>query len=103
MDLIGGKGALNLLKFLRNPNALKHIFRNSAGHVNPKTLESQNRYLNLFKGVASNSSNLVKTTNAHKIKAGVETFHRTFRSGKQVWVETIGGKITNAGVNLIPK
>ncbi|MEO0901461.1 MAG: 3-coathanger stack domain-containing protein, partial [Bacteroidota bacterium] len=103
MDFIGGKGAINLFKYLRNPGALKHIFRNASGHVNPKTIESQNRYLNLFKSVASNSNNLVKTTNAQKIQAGIETFHKTFRNGKQVWVETIGGKIANAGVNNIPR
>ncbi len=98
-----GTGGLSLLKFVKNPNALKHIFRNAPGHVNPTTVTSQNRYLKLFSSVASDTKNLVQTTNAAKINANVKTFHRTFKSGKQVWVETINGKIVNAGVNNIPR
>ena len=77
-----------------------HIFRNAAGHVNPATLSSQIQYYKLFQGVSSNPANLVQTVNASARMAGVQTFNQTFRGGKTVWVQTINGKIINAGVNL---
>ncbi|OWW23516.1 hypothetical protein B4Q04_20165 [Zobellia sp. OII3] len=97
-----GGGILKGLQYLKNPGALKHIFRTAPGHVNPQTIGSQERYLRLFNNVV-NPKNLTQTTNAAKVKARVETYHKTFNGRKQVWVEAIGGKITNAGVNAIPR
>lgn len=77
-----------------------HIFRNAAGHVNPTNLSSQIRYYKLFQSVASNPANLVPTANASARMAGVQTFNQTFRNGNTVWVQSINGKIINAGVNL---
>ena len=91
---------LKVGKFVVQPNALSHIFRNAAGHVNPQTATSQMRYLNLFSDVANNPANLVKTTNAAAAQAGVQTFKKTYRNG-EVWVQVRGGKIFNAGVNKL--
>ncbi|NGX85381.1 RHS repeat-associated core domain-containing protein [Aequorivita sp. KMM 9714] len=103
IEFIGGGGALKGLKYLKNPNVLKHVFRDAPGHVNPNSVGSMERFLGLFKNVSSNPNNLVETTNAAKIEANVQTYHKIFNNGKQVWVETISGKITNAGVNSIPR
>ncbi|WP_340077896.1 RHS repeat-associated core domain-containing protein [Leptobacterium sp. I13] len=102
LGFVSGGGVSKGIQFLRNPNVLKHIFRETPGHVNPQTITSQERYLKLFNSVI-NPNNLVETTNASKVKAGVETYHKTFSNGKQVWVEAIKGKITNAGINTIPR
>ncbi|MGX5691520.1 hypothetical protein, partial [Arcticibacter tournemirensis] len=81
---------------------LGHIFRDAVGHVNPVTIESKTRYLNLFAKVAGNPNNLVPTVNPSAANAGILTFYQTFRNGRQVWVQTLNGEIRNAGVNLIP-
>ncbi|MEM0940480.1 MAG: hypothetical protein AAGI25_11940, partial [Bacteroidota bacterium] len=85
-------------KALVRSDALTHIFRNAAGHVNPQTATSQMRYLNLFSDVASNPANLVPTPNAAAAQAGVQTFQQNFNNG-QVWVQVINGQIFNTGVN----
>ncbi|MDB5127441.1 MAG: pknD [Mucilaginibacter sp.] len=79
-----------------------HIFRDALGHVNPTTIESQNRYMNLFQSVASDINNLVPTVNKQAANAGIQTFNQTFRNGSQVWVFTLNGQIRNAGVNIVP-
>jgi hypothetical protein len=92
---------LKIGKLVVRSEALTHIFRNAAGHVNPATATSQFRYLNLFSNVASNPANLVKTVNTEAAKAGVQTFMQTFNNGT-VWVQVRNGVIFDAGVNLIP-
>jgi RHS repeat-associated protein len=82
---------------------LGHIFRNALGHVNPATIASQARYMTLFESVAANSANLrtnfpLPTAAAN---AGVQAFTQTFRNGKQAWVYVRGGKIIDAGINLL--
>lgn len=81
----------------------QHIFRDAVGHINPTTIESQGRYLNLFAKVSSNPNNLVPTVNKAAANAGIRTFYQSFRNGNQVWVQTLNGTIRNAGVNLIAK
>ena len=83
-------------------NSLSHIFRNAAGHVNPTTIQSQVRYMNLFENVASKADNLVPTTNAAANVAGVQTYNQTYNAGV-VWVQTLNGEIRNAGVNYIKR
>jgi hypothetical protein len=78
-----------------NASRLGHIFRNAVGHVNPSTVSSQVRYLNLFGRVASDPANLRGTT-----RWGNQFYTQTFRNGRQVWVEVRNGQIRNAGVNL---
>ncbi len=77
-----------------------HIFRNSVGHINPTSMASKMRYMNLFKSVASNPNNLVPTSNATAKAAGILTYQQTYRNGSTVWVQTFNGQIRNAGVNL---
>lgn len=66
---------------------LAHIFRNSAGHVDPQALASKLRYLRLFKSVASNAANVRNDAVAAKLitpdaaKAGVQAFTQSFRNG----------------------
>jgi RHS repeat-associated protein len=77
-----------------NTSRFNHIFRNAPGHVNPTTLSSQNRYLNLFQRVADDPANL-QSVSAY----GVSTFTKVYRNGRQVWVQVRNGRIANAGVN----
>ncbi len=80
-------------------SSLEHIFRNAPGHVNPTSIASKERYLNLFSQIASNPNNIVKTINSQAAQAGVLTYKYTFRNGKTVWVQTFKGALRNAGVN----
>ncbi|MDB9380916.1 DUF6443 domain-containing protein [Nodularia spumigena CS-584] len=92
-------------KVTRSSDVLGHIFRNSAGHVNPSTLASQERYINLFEDVSSSANNLnPKVLSQYQQTAGgFEGYSKTYRNGKQVWTQTRQGTIINAGVNDIPK
>ena len=99
---IDGLGAMGLVGgvYSNVPKSVwSHIFRNAEGHVNPTNLNSQIRYYKLFQRVASNPANRVPTVNAAAKNAGVQTFNQTYRGGT-VWVQTLNGRITNAGVNL---
>lgn len=97
-SIIPAGRVLKVGKFVVQSNAVSHIFRKAAGHVNPQTATSQLRYLNLFSDVANNPANLVPTPNAAAAQAGVQTFQQTFNNGV-VWVQVRSGKIFNAGVN----
>jgi RHS repeat-associated protein len=79
-----------------------HIFRNAIGHVNPVTLASKTRYLNLFGRVASDPANLRTGFNLSgpALGAGISVYTKVFRNGKQVWVYVRNDRIVNAGVNL---
>lgn len=95
------KGVTNTVT--RSESVLGHIFRDATGHVNPSTLTSQNRYIQLFESVANNPANLNQSILApNAIKNGAEGFTQTFKNG-QIWVQTRNGKIFDAGVNLIPR
>jgi hypothetical protein len=89
----------------RTKSVLGHIFRNSKGHVNPSTIASQNRYIQLFENVANNIKNLNPNvlSNFQRAAGNFQGFSQTFRNGQQIWVEVLDGKIINAGINLIPK
>lgn len=88
----------------RTRDVTGHIFRNATGHVNPTTIASQNRYLNLFEKVANNINNLNPTIlNTQAAQNGVQAYTQTFRNGQQVWVHARHGRIFDAGVNLIPR
>jgi RHS repeat-associated protein len=97
------KGGTNTVT--RSESVLGHIFRDASGHVNPSTITSQNRYINLFEKVGNNATNLNPNVlnNFQRSAGGFQGFSQTFRNGKQVWVQTINGKIFDAGVNIIPK
>jgi RHS repeat-associated protein len=96
----GGGAALSVvlpggqMRGALNASRLGHIFRSAAGHVNPRTLATQERYLRVFEKVASNPANFRYS------RQGNDFFTQTFRNGKQVWVELRNGQIRNAGVNL---
>lgn len=89
----------------RSSDVLGHIFRNTAGHVNPATIASQNKYIKLFESVANNADNLNPNilSEYQRAAGGFEAYSKTYRNGKQVWAQAEGGKIFNAGVNNIPK
>jgi hypothetical protein len=102
-EVVAAKTGTNTVT--RSESVLGHIFRNDTGHVNPSTLTSQNRYINLFEKVGNNSANLNPNvlTNFQRNAGGFQGYSQIFRNGKQVWVQTLDGKIINAGVNIIPK
>lgn len=99
---VGGKG-FNVVS--KTPSVLRHIFRNASGHVNPATITSQGRYINLFEKVANNPANLNPNvlSPAQQTINGIQGFSQTFRNGSQVWTHTFNGKIFDAGVNIVPK
>ncbi|MCE7057732.1 RHS repeat-associated core domain-containing protein [Algoriphagus sp. AGSA1] len=101
---IVGKVAKEVTKTVtRSESVLGHIFRDAAGHVNPSTVTSQNRYISLFEKVANNPANLNQSILAPRaIENGVQGFTQSFNNG-QIWVQVKDGKIFNAGVNLIKK
>jgi hypothetical protein len=90
LPLPGAK--VKLLQGLQS-GKLGHIFRIGRGHVNPRTVSSQNRYMNLFQRT-------INPANFRSTKNGVSFYTQTQRNGKQIWVEVYNGKISNAGVNL---
>ena len=103
---IAQAGARSLAnKVPRTPSVLGHIFKKAIGHVNPMTVTSRSRFLKLFEKVANNPNNLNSNvlTNFQRNTGGFQGFARTFRNGRQVWVQVRNGKIFNAGVNKIPK
>lgn len=87
-----------------DPARAGHIFRGVAGHVNPRSVDSQARFIRLFEQVASNMANLrgdaveagIITQDA--AAAGVQAFTWTGNTG-QIWVTVRDGLILNAGVN----
>ena len=97
------KGLGNI--FPKTESVIGHVFRDAAGHVNPTTIASQNRYINLFESVGNNLDNINPNVlnNFQLSTKGFQGFSQVFRNGKQVWVQTINGKIFDAGVNIIPK
>lgn len=58
-----------------------------------------------FENVANNSTNLnPNELSVHqKTAGGFQGHSKLFRNGRQVWTQSLNGKITNAGVNSIPK
>ena len=80
-----------------------HIFdpkKANEGHLAPTTGASKNRAGRMFENVASDKKNLRTdlVTDPNKQKAGIEVFTKEHNRG-QVWVETRGGVIQDAGVN----
>lgn len=95
-------GLVNLVP--KAKSVLGHIFRNAPGHVNPITLTSRSRYIELFEIVANNPNNLnTKILNATAVKNGVQAYTKTFNNGRQIWVHTRNGTIFDAGINLYPR
>jgi hypothetical protein len=97
------KEGINTL--VRTKSALGHIFRGRVGHVNPLTVTSRNRYIRLFESVGNNSANLNYNVLSifQRNSVGFQGYSKTFRNGKQVWVQTFNNKIINAGENIVPK
>ena len=83
-------------KFISNPNALNHIFGDRSGHIKNMTEENIKRFIDAVK-----PENYVKTYDYGSCKK--DLFHKTIENLGQIWVETIQGKIVNAGLNNIPK
>jgi hypothetical protein len=76
-----------------------HVFLNKAGHVNPATRASRQRFARLFEAVANNPNNLRSSgLPPAAIAAGEQLYTQTFRNG-QVWVRVHRGVIKSAGVN----
>jgi filamentous hemagglutinin len=72
---------------------LGHIFRKAEGHIadNP-----ENRMLLL--SVANDEASRLESDQYGNVWAT-----RTLPDGRQVWVQTRGEKIVNAGINLVPR
>lgn len=80
---------------------LAHIFSRGVGHVAPRFLSSQQRFVRLFSRVASNPANANPAiASPAATAAGQQGFSQVFRNG-QVWVLTRGGQIMDAGVNSL--
>lgn len=98
-----GPGASNPVAFPQAQSQIMHIFRAKTGHVNPSFSSSQNRFINLFRSVGSNSANRndvgVRVTSHAVNFGGVRGYTQQYNNGT-VWV-TVGrnGVIQNAGVN----
>lgn len=74
---------------------LGHIFRDAAGHVNPSTIASQDRFIRLFESVGNNPANLNPNvlTNFQRTMGGFQGYSQMLRNGKQVWVQRLMGKL----------
>ncbi len=89
----------------RSAAVLGHIFRDSPGHVNPATIASRERFIQIFESVASKAANLRSDAVAAGIitqdaaNAGVQAYTQVMRDGSQVWALVRNGTIFNAGVN----
>jgi hypothetical protein len=79
----------------RDDDAIRHTFRKSkkGGHFEKDTPRTRQ----LIRNVANDPKNFMK-----RDKWGKDWYAKTFRNGKQVWVQVHKGKITNAGVNNTP-
>jgi len=84
---------------------IDHIFDKSKtapgqGHIAPTTEASKGRAGRMFESVAADPKNKRSdlVTDPNKQKAGIEIYTKEQRNG-QVWVETRGGVIQDAGVN----
>ena len=88
------KGCENLtrgeVKFFENN--LKHIFRESPGHLADTPINRQ-----LLIDTASNPQNYLG-----KDRFGNEWYSKTLENGTQTWVEVRNGLIRNAGLNKVP-
>ena len=100
-----GKSNLTAQQVFYNGKRGSHIFRSSVGHVQPKTVSSQNRFVDIYKNVASNSDNLCSSRylSIQAKESGVNFFSKTSRNGKEIWVHVRDSEIQNAGVNLKQK
>ena len=92
----------------RDPSKIGHIFNDKIGHVNPKSIASQERYISLFEKVANNPENLISQPVLREFipiqayNAGVQVYAQTFNLG-QVWTFVRNGIIYDAGVNIVPR
>ena len=75
----------------KNESQLKHIFRNSNGHLSDS---SENR--SLMTSLSSDKSSFLG-----KDKNGVEWYAKTLGT-KQIWVSVKNGIIQNGGINEVP-
>ncbi|ANI89334.1 hypothetical protein A9P82_08535 [Arachidicoccus ginsenosidimutans] len=71
-----------------------HIFRDKDGHFKDDTKENRSELEN----TANNPKNKLGTD-----KYGNDWYAKTREDGKQVWARVRNGKITNGGINDIPK
>lgn len=86
------------MRFANMSNSL-----NATDHVNPCTITSQNRHINLFEKVGNKVTNLNSNVlpNFQQNARGFQGYSQISRNGKQVWVHTLDGKIINAEINVI--
>lgn len=73
---------------------VRHIFRPADGHFPEDTAANRRTLLD----VASQAANLVETD-----LFGNAWFAETRADGSQVWVQVRDGRITNGGINRIPR
>jgi len=105
VGIITSAGQVGVITISRTSALLGHIFRNAAGHVNPSSIATQSRYIQLFEKVANKAGNVNPNilSSFQRSTTGFQGFSQTFRNGQQIWVQTYNGKIINAVVNIIPK
>ena len=87
-----------LSDLIKCPSALEHIFRKSRGHLDGthRTLSNVIRFLEVVK-----AENIAKQYPA--VQGNKTLFTQLLKSGEQLWVEMIDGKLNNAGINPLPK
>ncbi len=91
-DGSGGKPPSKII-FPNDRSTLKHIFRDSPGHLS----DTQNNR-KMIEAVANNPHNKMGTD-----KYGNTWYAKTNTNGTQTWVRTRNGVITNAGLNPTPR
>ncbi len=87
---LGGGGSN---KISNKDSVVKHIFRNSEGHISDTP---GNRIL--LEDVANNADNFLGFD-----KYGNEWYAMNLKDGRQVWVESRNGTIFEVGINDTPK
>jgi RHS repeat-associated protein len=71
-----------------------HVFRNAPGHLAQDTAANRQTILD----TANDPGNYIGTDSN-----GVATYRRSLPDGRQAWAEIYNGKITNGGVNDVPR
>ena len=77
----------------RDKDAKRHVFRKEENHFEKETPENTKKLFDTVKKEHYEGQDKFKN----------DWFARTLEDGKQVWVRTRNGKITNGGINNEPK
>jgi hypothetical protein len=90
----GGANSRLGIRFPKNPDQAKHIFRNAKGHLENDTFENRKMFLD----VTNDSQNFMG-----KDGNGVEWYNKINEDNSQIWVKVKNGSISDAGVNTVPR